>query len=149
MMDPAAARSDGAPAPRRALLSVTDKAGLAELGAGLVRHGFELVSSGGTARALRAAGLPVTDVAAVTGFEEMLDGRVKTLHPRIHAGVLADRRNPDHRAQLADLAIEPFDLVVVNLYPFGAAAEQECERSRRDPSGKETRSGPSSGASCR
>ena len=105
MIDPAAARAD-APAPRRALLSVTDKAGLAELGAGLVRHGFELVSSGGTGRALREAGLPVTDVAAVTGFAEMLDGRVKTLHPRIHAGVLADRRNPDHRAQLADLAIE-------------------------------------------
>jgi phosphoribosylaminoimidazolecarboxamide formyltransferase/IMP cyclohydrolase len=124
MMDPAAARSDAAPAPRRALLSVTDKAGLAELGAGLVRHGFELVSSGGTARALREAGLPVTDVAAVTGFAEMLDGRVKTLHPRIHAGVLADRRNPDHRAQLADLAIEPFDLVIVNLYPFGTAAER-------------------------
>ena len=123
MIDPPAARSD-APAPRRALLSVTDKAGLAELGAGLVRHGFELVSSGGTARVLREAGLPVTDVAAVTGFAEMLDGRVKTLHPRIHAGILADRRNPDHRAQLADLAIEPFDLVVVNLYPFGAAAER-------------------------
>ncbi len=126
MTDPAAARPD-APAPRRALLSVTDKAGLAELGAGLVRHRFELVSSGGTARALREAGLPVTDVAAVTGFAEMLDGRVKTLHPRIHAGVLADRRNPDHRAQLAALAIGPFDLVVVNLYPFGAAAERAAQ----------------------
>jgi phosphoribosylaminoimidazolecarboxamide formyltransferase/IMP cyclohydrolase len=125
-IDPAAARAAAA-APRRALLSVTDKAGLPELGAGLVRHGFELVSSGGTARALREAGLPVTDVAAVTGFAEMLDGRVKTLHPRIHAGVLADRRNPDHRAQLADLAIEPFDLVVVNLYPFGAAAERAAQ----------------------
>ncbi len=110
--------------PRRALLSVSDRTGLAELGAGLVARGLELVSTGGTARALRAAGLPVTDVAAVTGFPEMLDGRVKTLHPRIHAGVLADRRNPEHRAQLAAAAIEPFALVVVNLYPFGAAAER-------------------------
>jgi phosphoribosylaminoimidazolecarboxamide formyltransferase/IMP cyclohydrolase len=112
------------PQPRRALLSVSDKAGLADLGAGLVARGFELVSTGGTARALRDAGLPVTDVAAVTGFPEMLDGRVKTLHPRIHAGILADRRLPDHRAQLAAAAIEPFELVVVNLYPFGAAAER-------------------------
>jgi phosphoribosylaminoimidazolecarboxamide formyltransferase/IMP cyclohydrolase len=112
------------PHPRRALLSVSDKAGLADLGAGLVARGFELVSTGGTARALREAGLPVTDVAAVTGFPEMLDGRVKTLHPRIHAGLLADRGNPDHRAQLTAAAIEPFELVVVNLYPFGAAAER-------------------------
>ena len=113
-----------APQSRRALLSVSDKAGLADLGAGLVARGFELVSTGGTARALREVGLPVTDVAAVTGFPEMLDGRVKTLHPRIHAGILADRRNPDHRAQLAAAAIEPFELVVVNLYAFGAAAER-------------------------
>lgn len=112
------------PQPRRALISVSDKAGLADLGAGLVARGFELVSTGGTARELRAAGLAVTDVAAVTGFPEMLDGRVKTLHPRIHAGILADRRNPDHRAQLSAAAIEPFELVVVNLYPFGAAAER-------------------------
>jgi phosphoribosylaminoimidazolecarboxamide formyltransferase / IMP cyclohydrolase len=110
--------------PRRALLSVSDKTGLAEFGAGLVRQGFELVSTGGTARALRAAGLPVTDVAAVTGFPEMLDGRVKTLHPRIHAGILADRRVAAHREQLAAAAIDPFELVVVNLYPFAAAAER-------------------------
>jgi phosphoribosylaminoimidazolecarboxamide formyltransferase/IMP cyclohydrolase len=110
--------------PRRALLSVSDKAGLPELGAGLVRLGFELVSTGGTARALRAAGLPVTDVAAVTGFPEMLDGRVKTLHPRVHGGILADRRLASHREQLAAAAIDPFDLVVVNLYPFAAAAEK-------------------------
>ena len=89
-----------APSPR-ALLSVSDKAGLAELGAGLAELGFELVSTGGTARTLRDAGLEVTDVAAVTGFPEMLDGRVKTLHPRIAAGVLADRRLADHREQLA------------------------------------------------
>jgi phosphoribosylaminoimidazolecarboxamide formyltransferase/IMP cyclohydrolase len=112
------------PAPRRALLSVSDKTGLVEFGAGLVRLGFELVSTGGTARALRAAGLPVTDVASVTGFPEMLDGRVKTLHPRVHAGILADRRVMSHREQLAAAGIEPFELVVVNLYPFAAAAER-------------------------
>jgi phosphoribosylaminoimidazolecarboxamide formyltransferase/IMP cyclohydrolase len=110
--------------PRRALLSVSDKTGLAEFGSGLVRLGFELVSTGGTARALRAVGLPVTDVAAVTGFPEMLDGRVKTLHPRVHGGILADRRLASHREQLAAAAIDPFDLVVVNLYPFAAAAEK-------------------------
>ncbi|HEX5824024.1 MAG TPA: bifunctional phosphoribosylaminoimidazolecarboxamide formyltransferase/IMP cyclohydrolase, partial [Candidatus Limnocylindrales bacterium] len=110
--------------PRRALLSVSDKTGLAELGHGLVACGFELVSTGGTARALREAGLPVTDVAAVTGAPEMLDGRVKTLHPRIHAGILADRRLVDHRRQLVAAGIAPFELVVVNLYPFAAAAER-------------------------
>jgi phosphoribosylaminoimidazolecarboxamide formyltransferase/IMP cyclohydrolase len=112
------------PAPRRALLSVSDKTGLAAFAAGLVRAGFELVSTGGTARALREAGLPVTDVSAVTGFPEMLDGRVKTLHPRIHAGILADRRLADHRRQLLAAAIAPFELVVVNLYPFAAAAQR-------------------------
>ncbi len=113
------------PVPRRALLSVSDKTGLADFAAGLVRAGYELVSTGGTGRALRVAGLPVTDVAAVTGFPEMLDGRVKTLHPRIHAGILADRRQADHRRQLLDAAIAPFDLIVVNLYPFAEAAERE------------------------
>ena len=88
------------------------------------RAGFELVSTGGTARALREAGLPVTDVAAVTGFPEMLDGRVKTLHPRIHAGLLADRRRADHREALAAAGIAPFELVVVNLYPFAEAARK-------------------------
>ena len=112
------------PAPRRALLSVSDKTGLADLGRGLVARGFELVSTGGTARALREAGLPVTDVAAVTGFPEMLDGRVKTLHPRVHAGLLADRRRADHREALAAAGIAPFDLVVVNLYPFAEAARK-------------------------
>ena len=110
------------PVPRRALLSVSDKSGLAELARGLVTRGWELVSTGGTARALREAGLPVTDVAAVTGFPEMLDGRVKTLHPRVHAGLLADRRRADHREALLAAGIAPFDLVVVNLYPFAAAA---------------------------
>ena len=117
-------RADAAiPTPRRALLSVSDKTGLVDFARGLVGHGFELVSTGGTARTLRDAGLPVTDVAAVTGFPEMLDGRVKTLHPRVHAGLLADRRLADHRRQALAAAIAPFTLVVVNLYPFAAALE--------------------------
>lgn len=112
------------PVPRRALLSVSDKTGLVDLGRGLVARRFELVSTGGTARALRDAGLPVTDVAAVTGSPEMLDGRVKTLHPRVHAGLLADRRTADHRHQLLAAGIAPFELVIVNLYPFAAALER-------------------------
>ena len=107
---------------RRALLSVSDKTDLADFARGLDSLGFELVSTGGTATTLRDAGLDVVDVAAVTGAPEMLDGRVKTLHPRIHAGILADRRVPDHVAQLADAGIEAFELVCVNLYPFEAAA---------------------------
>lgn len=117
---------DGSPAgpPKRALLSVSDKHGLTDLGQALAESGFELVSTGGTARALREAGLDVTDVAAVTGTAEMLDGRVKTLHPRIAAGVLADLGKPTHRAALADAGIDPFQLVVVNLYPFEDAARR-------------------------
>jgi phosphoribosylaminoimidazolecarboxamide formyltransferase/IMP cyclohydrolase len=111
--------------PRRALLSVSDKTGLLPFAMDLARLGFELVSTGGTARTLRDAGLDVTDVASVTGFPEMLDGRVKTLHPRIHAGVLADRRRSAHRRALHAAAIAPFELVVVNLYPFAAAAQRE------------------------
>ncbi len=110
--------------PRRALLSVSDKTGLVEFGRALVARGFELVSTGGTARTLRDDGLPVTDVAAVTGSPEMLDGRVKTLHPRVHGGLLADRRLADHRRQLIGAGIAPFKLVVVNLYPFAAALER-------------------------
>jgi phosphoribosylaminoimidazolecarboxamide formyltransferase/IMP cyclohydrolase len=112
------------PTPRRALLSVSDKTGLVDFARGLIEERFELVSTGGTARTLREAGLSVTDVAAVTGAPEMLDGRVKTLHPRIHAGILADRRLVDHRRQLVAAAIAPFELVVVNLYPFAAAADR-------------------------
>jgi phosphoribosylaminoimidazolecarboxamide formyltransferase/IMP cyclohydrolase len=115
---------DALPVARRALLSVSDKTALSDLGRGLVARGWELVSTGGTARTLRDAGLPVTDVAAVTGSPEMLDGRVKTLHPRVHAGLLADRRLADHRQQLLGAGIAPFDLVVVNLYPFAAALER-------------------------
>ncbi len=110
--------------PRRALLSVSDKTGLVPFARGLVRAGLALVSTGGTARTLREAGLPVTDVASVTGFPEMLDGRVKTLHPRIHAGLLADQTSRAHRRELVEAAIAPFELVVVNLYPFAAAAER-------------------------
>jgi len=95
---------------RRALLSVSDKTGLVALGRGLVARDFELVSTGGTARALRDAGLPVTDVAGVTGSPEMLDGRVKTLHPRIHGGILADRSKETHLAQLQEHTIDPIEI---------------------------------------
>ena len=107
---------------RRALLSVTDKTGLAEFARGLVRHGFELVASGGTATALRAEGLEVTDVDAITGYPEIFGGRVKTLHPAVHGGILG----PDEAAfaEVAGLGITPIDLVVVNLYRFGAARAQ-------------------------
>ena len=106
---------------RRALLSVSDKTGLTGFSEGLARHGAELVSTGGTARALRDAGLGVRDVADVTGFPEMMDGRVKTLHPMIHGALLGDRENAGHMAAMADHAIAPIDLVAVNLYPFEAA----------------------------
>jgi len=103
---------------RRALIAVFDKDGVVDLARQLAALGIELVSSGGTAATIAAAGIDVTPVEAVTGFPEMLDGRVKTLHPRIHAGILADRRKPEHGSQLAEHDIEPIDLVVVNLYPF-------------------------------
>ncbi|WP_298253636.1 bifunctional phosphoribosylaminoimidazolecarboxamide formyltransferase/IMP cyclohydrolase [uncultured Arthrobacter sp.] len=103
---------------RRALISVFDKTGLEELAQGLHRAGVSIVSTGSTAQRIAAAGVPVTEVSEVTGFQETLDGRVKTLHPSVHAGILADRRRPEHVEQLADLGIEAFDLVVVNLYPF-------------------------------
>ncbi len=102
----------------RALISVYDKTGVVELAAGLHDVGWELVSSGGTAAALTAAGLPVLSVEEVTGSPEMLDGRVKTLHPHIHGGILADRSKPDHLARLAELDIAAIDLVISNLYPF-------------------------------
>ena len=106
----------------RALLSVSNKTGLVTFAAALAARGVELVSTGGTARALSAAGLPVVSVADVTGMPEMLDGRVKTLHPRVHGGILARRHRDDDRAALAEHGITPIDLVVVNLYPFAAAA---------------------------
>jgi phosphoribosylaminoimidazolecarboxamide formyltransferase/IMP cyclohydrolase len=103
---------------QRALVSVYDKAGLEELAHGLQRHGIAIVSTGSTAARIRAVGVEVTEVADLTGFPECLDGRVKTLHPRIHAGLLADRSKPDHRRQLEELRVQPIDLVVGNLYPF-------------------------------
>ncbi len=103
---------------RRALISVSDKSGLLELAGALADSGVEIVSTGSTAQTIRDAGYAVTDVSSVTGFPESLDGRVKTLHPSVHAGLLADLRLESHEQQLADLGIEPFELVVVNLYPF-------------------------------
>jgi phosphoribosylaminoimidazolecarboxamide formyltransferase/IMP cyclohydrolase len=116
---------------RRALIGVSDKAGLLELATGLHAAGVEIVSTGGTAKVLADAGVPVTPVEEVTGFPESLDGRVKTLHPRVHAGLLADMRKPGHVEQLEQLDIRPFDLLVVNLYPFektvaSGAAPDEC-----------------------
>ncbi len=113
---------------RRALISVYDKTGVEELAAGLHQAGVVIVSTGSTAARIQAAGIPVTGVEEVTGSPEMLDGRVKTLHPRIHAGILADRRLPDHVQQLTDLQIEAFDLVVVNLYPFVETVRSGAER---------------------
>jgi len=110
---------------RRALLSVTDKTGLAAFARGLHEAGVELLSTGGTAKGLRDAGLPVKDVAEHTGFPEMLDGRVKTLHPKIHGGLLFRRDLPAHVEQAAAHGIEPIDLVVVNLYPFSEAVARE------------------------
>ena len=115
----------------RALLSVSDKTGLVDLGRALARRGAELVSTGGTARALAEAGLPVTPVSAVTGFPEMLDGRVKTLHPAVHGGILARRGRPDDLEAIRAQGIQPIDLVVVNLYPFARTAASDHCRNRR------------------
>ena len=108
----------------RALLSVSDKTGLVDVARGLVARGFELVSTGGTAKSLGAAGLAVTNVSDVTGFPEMMDGRVKTLHPKIHGGILARRSHQDDLAALASQEIGLIDVVVVNLYPFEQTARK-------------------------
>ncbi|MGB6179624.1 MAG: bifunctional phosphoribosylaminoimidazolecarboxamide formyltransferase/IMP cyclohydrolase [Rhodococcus sp. (in: high G+C Gram-positive bacteria)] len=118
-------------AVKRALVSVYDKTGLDELAVGLHAAGVEIVSTGSTAARIAAAGVPVTRVEDLTGFPETLDGRVKTLHPRVHAGVLADTRKPEHLSQLEELGVAPFELVVVNLYPFtetvaSGATPDEC-----------------------
>ncbi|WP_188061941.1 bifunctional phosphoribosylaminoimidazolecarboxamide formyltransferase/IMP cyclohydrolase [Sphingobium sp. KCTC 72723] len=113
---------------KRALLSVSDKAGLIDLGRALSDHGVELVSTGGTAKALRDAGLDVMDISDLTGFPEMMDGRVKTLHPKVHGGLLAVRNNPDHVASMDEHEIGAIDLVVVNLYPFAATVAKGAER---------------------
>ncbi len=112
----------------RALLSVSDKTGLAELGQALARHNVELVSTGGTAKALRDAGLDVQDISDLTGFPEMMDGRVKTLHPKVHGGLLAVRDDPAHATAMADHGIGAIDLVVVNLYPFAATVAKGADR---------------------
>src|SRR5438874_436581 len=108
----------------RALLSVSDKRGIVEFGRALTTRGYEIVSTGGTARALAGAGVPVRNIAEVTGFPEMMDGRVKTLHPRIHGGILARRDRPDDRTALAEHDIQPIDIVAVNLYPFEETARK-------------------------
>lgn len=107
---------------KRALLSATDKSGLVEFATFLSDNGVELVSTGGTHKMLADAGLKVTPVSTVTGFPEILGGRVKTLHPHIHGGILADKDNPEHLSTLKELGISPFDLIVVNLYNFEQAA---------------------------
>src|SRR5205807_3708671 len=115
----------------RALLSVSDKTGLIDFAKALAAHDVELVSTGGTAKAIAAAGLKVKDVSELTGFPEMMDGRVKTLHPKVHGGLLAIRDNAEHAKSMKDHRIAPIDLLVVNLYPFEAtvargAAFEDC-----------------------
>src|SRR6266404_2718892 len=110
---------------KRALISVSDKTGLLELAAALAAFGVGIMSTGGTARALRENGIDVTDVSSITGFPEMMDGRVKTLHPKIHGALLALRDNPDHIASMNEHDIEPIDLVVVNLYPFDETIKKD------------------------
>lgn len=109
---------------RRAILSVTDKSGLVDFATFLSSRDVELISTGGTQKVLEAAGLPVTAVSTVTGFPEILGGRVKTLHPKIHAGILANKDDPFHMQTLAEKGIRPFDLVCVNLYDFAGAVER-------------------------
>ena len=111
---------------RRVLISVSDKSGLIPFARGLRRLGVEILSTGGTAKLLKSQGIPVQEISRFTGFPEILDGRVKTLHPKVHGGILADRKNPGHRAQAKRLGIQPIDLVVVHLYPFEAAAKAKA-----------------------
>src|SRR5713101_5958781 len=111
----------------RALLSVSDKTGLVEYARALAGHGVELVSTGGTRKALADAGLKVIDVSELTGFPEMMDGRLKTLHPKVHGGLLAIRDNQDHAAAMRAHGIAPIDLLVVNLYPFESTVAKGAE----------------------
>jgi len=124
MTEPTIESAGGLRPIRRALLSVTDKTGLVDFARALAAHGIELVSTGGTARALRDAGLAVRDISDLTGFPEMLDGRVKTLHPKVHGGILHIRDSAEHIASIEANAIEPIDMVVVNLYAFEKAAHK-------------------------
>jgi phosphoribosylaminoimidazolecarboxamide formyltransferase/IMP cyclohydrolase len=109
---------------KRAIVSVSDKAGVVDFAKELHRRGVEILSTGGTAKLLRDAGLPVIEVSQYTGFPEMLDGRVKTLHPKVHGGILGLRDNPEHVAKMKEYGIEPVDLVAINLYPFEKTVAQ-------------------------
>ncbi len=120
--------------PKRALLSVSDKTGLLELAKALHRHGIELVSTGGTHKAIKDAGIPVKDVSEITGFPEVMDGRVKTLHPSVHGGLLARRDDAAHVKAMSDHNIGVIDIVVINLYPF-------AQTVGRNGAGPRTRSG--------
>lgn len=113
---------------KRALISLSDKSGLEELAAGLARHGVDIVSTGGTAAKLRESGAQVRDISDLTGFPEMMDGRVKTLHPKVHGGLLGVRDNPEHVASMTEHEIAPIDLVVVNLYPFSETVSRGADR---------------------
>src|SRR5713226_1592405 len=110
---------------RRALISVSDKTGVGEFARALRNFGVEIISTGGTAKTLRDAGIEVRDVSNVTGFPEMMDGRIKTLHPKIHGALLALRDNPEHQAAMNEHGIEPIDMVVINLYPFEQTIARE------------------------
>src|SRR5882672_7229961 len=110
---------------RRALISVSDKSGIVDFARELKRFDVEIITTGGTAKALREAGIEVREVSDVTGFPEMMDGRVKSLHPKIHGGLLGLRDNPAHHAAMTEHGIEPIDMVVVNLYPFQKTIERE------------------------
>jgi phosphoribosylaminoimidazolecarboxamide formyltransferase/IMP cyclohydrolase len=125
----------------RALISVSDKTGIVEFSRELSGYGVEILSTGGTAKLLREAGLGVKDVSEFTGFPEMLDGRVKTLHPKVHGGLLGLRANPEHVATMRAHGIEPIDMVVVNLYPFEATVAKEGARWRT-PSRTSTSAAP-------
>jgi len=112
---------------KRAIISLTDKSGIEDFAVQLSQLGVEILSTGGTAKKLREHGLTIIDVADFTGFPEMLDGRVKTLHPKVHGGILAQRHNPEHQQQMSDHGLQPIDLIVVNLYAFDkATADPSC-----------------------
>src|SRR5258706_6331289 len=110
---------------RRALISVSDKTGIVDFARELQRFGVEIISTGGTAKTLRDAGIEVREVSDVTGFPEMMDGRIKTLHPKIHGALLSVRDNPEHQEAMHDHGIEPIDMVVINLYPFEETIARE------------------------
>jgi phosphoribosylaminoimidazolecarboxamide formyltransferase/IMP cyclohydrolase len=112
---------------RKAIISVSNKTGIMEIAQELSKFGVEILSTGGTAKALRNAGLTVKDISEYTGFPEMLDGRVKTLHPKVHGGLLGKRTNTEHVTKMSEYGIDPIDMVIVNLYPFEeTVAKKDC-----------------------